>query len=80
MKVTDRIKRLFIKSFIILEFLLCVYIVFRSKLSVLVFHNSFKFTSRGLDCVLLSGAEASLLARRILTYYIYLYLTEFAKT
>ena len=27
-----------------------VYIFFRSKLSVLVFHTSFKFTSRSLDC------------------------------
>ena len=34
------------------QFIYCIYIIifFCSKLSVLVFHTSFKFTSQDLDC------------------------------
>ena len=42
-------KKRFIKFFINFR-IFTVYIFLRSKLSVLVFHNNFKLSSRGLDC------------------------------
>ena len=43
-------KRLFFFNFYFFTFIPYVYIFFRSKLSVLVFHTSFKLIPRGLDC------------------------------